>query len=275
MESWSGRSSSTTPRMASSSRRASSIESRTTRCRGGMPSQSRRSSAPSAPHTQAVAHDVVGRRTPTADELQPGQRVERRGLAGAGRAGDRDHGVVGREPQPAGRPARAPPGSRRAARRGADRARPRSPRRGPRCARRCRCSGRPASWPPPARTSWSPRSGRSAAGGRSVVQVIWRKPSGRAGPRRSTRRAPTGSARRRRVAPPSRSWSGVCGVEGEGVEQVDVAGPLGVDQLADADGERPAAPARPGCAPPGRRRPPRAASARARPSRRRCRPRRR
>ena len=71
MESWSGRSSSTTPRIASSSRVASSIELRTTRCRGGMPSQSRRSSAPSAPHTQAVAHDVVGRRTPTADSSSP------------------------------------------------------------------------------------------------------------------------------------------------------------------------------------------------------------
>ncbi len=37
-------------------------------------------------------------------QLQPGQRVERRRLARAGGAGDRDHGVVGREPQPARRP---------------------------------------------------------------------------------------------------------------------------------------------------------------------------
>ena len=41
-----------------------------------MPSQSRRSSAadaarPVGPHTQAVAHDVVGRRTPTAESSRP------------------------------------------------------------------------------------------------------------------------------------------------------------------------------------------------------------
>ena len=40
-------------------------------CRGGMPSHSSSSSAPSVPQTQAVAHDVVGRRTPTADSSRP------------------------------------------------------------------------------------------------------------------------------------------------------------------------------------------------------------
>ena len=48
-----------------------SIESRVTWWRAGMPSHSRSSSAPSLPHTQAVAHDVVGRRTPTADSSSP------------------------------------------------------------------------------------------------------------------------------------------------------------------------------------------------------------
>ena len=90
-------------------------------------------------------------------------------------------------------------GCRRAGRRGDDRATPRSPRRGPRCGRRCRCSGRPASWPPPARTSWSPRSGRSAAGESVGCRVKWcRKPSGRGGPGH----AGTRSGRRRPVAPP-------------------------------------------------------------------------
>ena len=54
-----------------SSRRVSSIESRVTWCRGGMPSHSSSSVAPSVPQTQAVAHDVVGRRTPTAASSRP------------------------------------------------------------------------------------------------------------------------------------------------------------------------------------------------------------
>ncbi len=67
VESWSGRSRSTTPRSCSSSRPLESIESRVTWWRAGMPSHSRSSSAPSRPQTQAVAHEVVGRRTPTAE----------------------------------------------------------------------------------------------------------------------------------------------------------------------------------------------------------------
>ena len=39
--------------------------------RGGMPSHSSSSSAPSRPQTQAVAQDVVGRRTPTAESSRP------------------------------------------------------------------------------------------------------------------------------------------------------------------------------------------------------------
>ena len=54
--------------MAGSSRPDSSIESRTTRCRGGTSSQSSSSSAPCSPQTHAVVHDVVGLRTPT-DEI--------------------------------------------------------------------------------------------------------------------------------------------------------------------------------------------------------------
>ena len=67
MESWSGRSSRTTPCSWGSSRPGESMESRVTWWRAGMPSHSSSSSAPSRPHTQAVAHEVVGRRTPTAD----------------------------------------------------------------------------------------------------------------------------------------------------------------------------------------------------------------
>ena len=66
VESWSGRSRRTTPRIATSSSACESIESRVTWWRAGMPSHSSSSSAPSLPQTQAVAHEVVGRRTPTA-----------------------------------------------------------------------------------------------------------------------------------------------------------------------------------------------------------------
>ena len=59
-------------------------------------------------------------------QLEPGQRVERRGLAGPGGAGDRDHGVVGGEPQPAGGPVDDRPARRRPGRRRAGRGRPRS-----------------------------------------------------------------------------------------------------------------------------------------------------
>ena len=71
VESWSGRSSSTTPRISASSSACDSIESRVTWWRAGMPSHSRSSSAPSLPQTHAVAHDVVGRRTPTAESSSP------------------------------------------------------------------------------------------------------------------------------------------------------------------------------------------------------------
>ena len=47
------------------------MESRVVWWRGGMPSHSSSSCAPSLPQTQAVAHDVVGRRTPTADSSRP------------------------------------------------------------------------------------------------------------------------------------------------------------------------------------------------------------
>ena len=67
-----------------------------------------------------------GRRAADADgrELEPGQRVERRGLARPGRAGDRDDGVVGGEPQPAGGPVDDRRGRRRRGRRRAARGRP-------------------------------------------------------------------------------------------------------------------------------------------------------
>src|SRR3954447_20954824 len=77
VESWSGRSSRTTPSMSWSVRdratrlAASSIESRVVWCRGGMPSHSSSSWAPSLPHTQAVAQEVGGRRTPPADSSSP------------------------------------------------------------------------------------------------------------------------------------------------------------------------------------------------------------
>ena len=71
VESWSGRSSSTTPRISTSSSAFDSIESRVTWWRAGMPSHSSSSSAPSLPQTQAVAHEVVGRRTPTAASSSP------------------------------------------------------------------------------------------------------------------------------------------------------------------------------------------------------------
>ncbi len=59
--------------------------------------------------TRAPPHHGGGPRRrrpahPHRGELQARQRVVRRGLAGAGRAGDGDHRVPGRETQPAGRP---------------------------------------------------------------------------------------------------------------------------------------------------------------------------
>ncbi|MDT4870088.1 hypothetical protein FQZ97_1051490 [compost metagenome] len=71
VESWSCRSSRTTPSKSSSLRGVSSIESRIVWCRGGMPSHSSSSPAPSLPHTTAVAHDVVGRRMPTEESSSP------------------------------------------------------------------------------------------------------------------------------------------------------------------------------------------------------------
>ncbi len=71
VESWSGRSSSTRPSRALSWWPWSSIESRTTRCRSGISSHSSSSSAGSSPQMQAVAYDVVGRRTPTAASSSP------------------------------------------------------------------------------------------------------------------------------------------------------------------------------------------------------------
>ena len=71
--------------------------------RAGMPSHSRSSSAPSLPHTQAVAHDVVGRRTPTAESSSPLRALKVEDLPLPGRAGERDDGVVGGELEATGR----------------------------------------------------------------------------------------------------------------------------------------------------------------------------
>src|SRR5918994_2105722 len=76
VESWSGRSSSTTPRISTSSSALDSIESRVPWWRAGMPSHSSSSSAPSLPHTHAVAHEVVGRRTPTAESSSPASALK-------------------------------------------------------------------------------------------------------------------------------------------------------------------------------------------------------
>src|SRR4051812_47906730 len=43
--------------------------------RGAMPRYSNSSSAPSLPHTQAVAHEVVGRRTPTEESSTPARAL--------------------------------------------------------------------------------------------------------------------------------------------------------------------------------------------------------
>ena len=128
-------------RGAWSSRPVSSIESRMVWWRGGMPSQSSSSSAPS------LAPDAGGRprrrRPADADggEVEPGERVERRGLARPGGAGDRDDGVVGGQPRAGRRRARRRRRRRRRGRRRGARGRPSRPRRGPRCAGRCRCPG--------------------------------------------------------------------------------------------------------------------------------------
>ncbi len=75
VESWSGRSSSTSPSSPLCWWPWSSVESRTTRWRGGISSQSSRPAAGSSPQTQAVAYDVVGRRTPTAARSRPARAL--------------------------------------------------------------------------------------------------------------------------------------------------------------------------------------------------------
>ena len=75
VESWSGRSSRTTPCSAVSSLPRSSSDSRMTWWRGAMSRYSSSSVAPSLPHTQAVAHDVVGRRTPTEVSSTPARAL--------------------------------------------------------------------------------------------------------------------------------------------------------------------------------------------------------
>ena len=148
MESWSGRSSSTTPVERACPRgRVSSIESRVTWWRGGMPSHSSSSSAPSLPQTQAVAHDVVGRRTPTAASSRPVSALNVEDLPEPVAPAMRDDGVVGGQPQPAGRALARRPRPRRPARRRGGRGRPRQRPPAPRSGHRCRCPGSPASWP--------------------------------------------------------------------------------------------------------------------------------
>ena len=71
VESWSGRSSSTSPLSPRSSRGSSSMLSRITWCRFGTPSQSSSSGAPSAPQAHAMVQEVVGRRTPIAASSRP------------------------------------------------------------------------------------------------------------------------------------------------------------------------------------------------------------
>ncbi len=125
-ESKSGRSSRTSPRRAASSSPSSAL-SRMNRCRGSTPTQSSsRLAGSSGPQTQACATPVVGRRTPDRRQLEPGQRVEQAGLAAAGAAGQRDHGVVARtakagcrpvRPACARRPGRRPAGTDRSPRR--------------------------------------------------------------------------------------------------------------------------------------------------------------
>ena len=100
-------------------------------------------SRPPRPRRRRDARDVVGRRTPTGDSCSPGERVEQRRLAAAGGAGQRDDGVLARQPEPFPRPSARRP--RPADGLGGRRGRParRSPRRGRsaspgRSARRCR-----------------------------------------------------------------------------------------------------------------------------------------
>ena len=89
-------------------------------------------------------------------ELELGQRVERRRLARAGGAGQRDDGVLRRQLEAAGGPVDDSPGRRRGSRRRRDPARRPRPARGLARVHRCQNSGRPASWPPRARTTCSP-----------------------------------------------------------------------------------------------------------------------
>ncbi len=74
VESWSGRSSRTSPSRSSLSPESSTL-SRATRLRGGKPSQSSSGITPCVPHTMANGSDVVGRRTPTTETSMPEMRL--------------------------------------------------------------------------------------------------------------------------------------------------------------------------------------------------------
>ena len=204
VESWSGRSSSTSPSSASSSRPA--VEHRV--AHDLVP---RRDAEPLeelvgavGPQAQAVAHDVVGRRTPTAASSSPVSGVERRGLAGAGGAGEGDDGVVGRRAGAGRRRARRPRRPRR--RSGVVEAAAGRPTACVEASMRAPMSvlRRPASWPPRARTSWSPsRSGRSVRPSLPVASAVHERHSGPASRNRrsSTRRDAPAASRRDRVDP--------------------------------------------------------------------------
>ena len=179
------------------SRPPSSIESRATWWRGGMPSQSSSSvarlGAPGAgggPRRGRASYADRG-------EVEPGQGVERRGLAGAGRAGQRDDGVVAGQPQPGARPGRRRRPRRRPRRRRAARA-PASTACSRPCEARVQRAPRPRTLRAPATSPLTTRSGPWRTAGR--------RPGGpaRAAARRSRSAAPRASSRSTKRC---RSWS--------------------------------------------------------------------
>ncbi len=233
------------------SRLVSSSESRIVWWRGGMPSHSSSSSAPVLPHTQAVAHDVVGRRTPVEESSRPVRALNVEDL-----------------PEPVA-PAIATTV----------------------CSAESR--SRPAARAATASASSSEGVVEAAAGGRGggLEPLDARADVGAArdelagafeqGCHRSLSRAGSSAGRGRLVAQVVDAAGrlaqplGRVGSQRQRVDPGKIAGALVGEQGGDAAARASGGRARRACARPGRRRRPRGASGRARPSRRPRRPRRR
>ena len=242
------------------------MESRVVWCRSGMPIHSSRSSAPSGPpQMQAVAHDVVGRRTPTAARSRPVSALNVEDLPEPVAPAIATTVCSGGEPQPGAGPLDDRRRRGRPPRRPAARGTPRPP------------ASSPEIWS--ARSDLRPSSRRAPSSSALTRHPLCSRLGDarqHAGPRSASRSAIC-CAKRRSSTARAASADLLRGRRGDLllVQPVDEASALGVEQRLHPLVQVRAGVGRPAGVRPGRRRPPPAASARRRRCRRRCRPRRR